>query len=139
MVAALEGRLVAKRVCPRCRRPGLMSRGRASGLRRLHCRGCGRTCNARTGKSLAHLHRKERWLDFARSLGEGKTVRQSVRRCAVAARTAFGWRHRFLRAIRTDAAPLNGIVAADEPWVLAKYGCWKAARASGRGSGHPGS
>ncbi|MDF1585441.1 hypothetical protein [Marinimicrococcus flavescens] len=89
--------------------------------------------------SLAQLHRKERWPDFARSLSEGETVRQSARRCAVAASAAFFWRHRFLRAIRTDAAPLNGIVEADETWVLTRPGYWKAEKVPGRGGGRSGS
>ena len=114
VIAALEGRLLADRVCPLCQRQGAVCRGRANGLRRFYCAGCGRTFNALTGTPLANLHYKGRWFDFARSLSEGESVRKSAVRCDVAVSTAFRWRHRFLRAITTDTAPLGGIVEADE-------------------------
>src|SRR5271157_6262229 len=117
VIAALEGRLLADRVCPHCQTRGAMCRGRANGLRRFRCDGCGRSFNALTGTALAGLHYKGRWLDFARSLSESETVRTSAQRCAVAVGTAFRWRHRFLRAIQTDRAQLSGIVEADESYV----------------------
>ena len=95
-----------------------MCRGKASGLRRFYCPHCKKTFNALTGTPLAHLHKKERWFDFAQSLSEGETVRKSAARCDLAVSTAFRWRHRFLQAIKTAAAPLCGIVEADETYVL---------------------
>jgi hypothetical protein len=98
-------------------------RGRCAVAVRTACVGstapeCGKTFNALTGTPLANLHYKGRWFDFARSLSEGESVRKSAARCDVAVSTAFRWRHRFLRAIRTDAVPLGGIVEADETYVL---------------------
>jgi len=118
VIAALEGQLLADRQCPHCQHRGATCRGRASGLRRFHCGGCGKTFNALTGTPLAHLGRKERLFDFAQSLSEGETIRQSAERCAVAVSTAFRWRHRFLTAIKTATSPLGGIVEADETYVL---------------------
>jgi len=118
VIGALEGRLLADRVCPHCRTEGAMCRGRANGMRRFHCAGCGKTFNALTGTPLAGLHHKERWFDFAGSLSESETVRKSAKRCSVAIGTAFRWRHRFLQAIKTDQVPLKGIVEADETYVL---------------------
>src|SRR5512143_602441 len=56
VIAALEGRLLADRVCPLCRRRGAVCRGRANGLRRFSCVGCGRTFNAliSEGRQLQH-------------------------------------------------------------------------------------
>jgi len=118
VVLALEGRLLADRVCAHCRTPGVIVRGRANGLRRFFCGACGKTFNALTGTPLAHLHHKERWFDFAQSLSEREVVRKSATRCGVASSTAFRWRHRFLQAIKTDAATLKGIVEVDETYVL---------------------
>lgn len=118
VIAALEGRVLAERVCAHCREHGVVCRGEASGLRRFYCGHCKKTFNALTGTPLAHLHYKGRWFDFARSLSQGETVRRSADRCDLAVSTAFRWRHRFLRAIQTDAAPLRGIVEADETYVL---------------------
>ena len=105
VIAALEGRLLADRVCSLCQRHGAVCRGRANGLRRFYCAGCGKTFNALTGTPLANLHYKGRWKPhFARSLSAGELVRKSAARCDVAVSTAFRWRHRFLRAINTDTA-----------------------------------
>lgn len=59
-----------------------------------------------------------RWLAFAQSLSEHETVREAAARCGVAVSTAFRWRHRFLRAARSDQARLSGIVEADQAYVL---------------------
>jgi len=75
VIAALEGRWLADRVCPHCRTRPAMCRGRANGLRRFHCDGCGKSFNALTGTALAGLRHKGRWLDFARSPSESETVR----------------------------------------------------------------
>src|SRR5271165_3204038 len=140
VIAALEGRLLADRVCPHCQTRRAMCRGRANGLRRFHCDGCGKSFNALTGTALAGLHYKGRWFDFARSLSESETVRKSAKRCAVAVGTAFRWRHRFLRAIRTDQARLSGIVEADETCVLESHQgsrAWKPADQGGPGIAAP--
>ena len=108
VIAALEGRLLADRVCPLCHRQGAVCRGRANGLRRFSCAGCGKTFNALTGTPLANLHYKGRWFDFARSLSEGESVRKSAARCDVAVSTAFRWRYRFLRAITTNQIRTKG-------------------------------
>ena len=118
VAAAVEGQAVADRVCPHCATAGATLRGRANGLRRLQCGGCGRTFNALTGTSLAGLHHMPRWLGFAQSLSEHETVREAAARCGIAVSTAFRWRHRFLRAARSDQARLGGIVEADQAYVL---------------------
>ncbi len=86
------------RRCPHCGTPGAVSRGKARGLRRYQCKGCGRTFNAATGTPLSGLHRKERWLAFGNCLSEGMTVRASAGHCKLAVNTSFRWRHRFLAA-----------------------------------------
>ena len=118
VIAALERRVMAERCCAHCRHQGVICRGHANGLRRFHCLECGKTFNALTGTPLAHLHHKERWFDFAQSLGAREVVRTSAARCAIATSTAFRWRHRFLQAIKIDAARLGGIVEADETYIL---------------------
>ena len=92
--------------------------GRARGLRRYRCKGCGRTFNAATGVPLSGLHRKERWLSFGGSPSEGETAKASAERCRVAVTTAFRWRRRFPKAVEMAPEKLRGIVEADETYVL---------------------
>lgn len=117
-LAAIEAGVGEDRRCPHCGTPGAVSRGKARGLRRYQCKGCGKTFNAATGTPLAGLHRKERWLEFGTCLAEGETVRASAGRCGLAVNTAFRWRHRFLAAESRDPRRLAGIVEADETHVL---------------------
>ena len=117
-LAAVEAKVEEDRHCPHCGTPGAISRGRARGLRRYQCKGCGRTFNAATGTPLSGLHHKERWLTFGASLAEGETVRESASRCGLGVNTAFRWRHRFLAAVGQAPQKLKGIVEVDETYVL---------------------
>jgi transposase-like protein len=117
VVASVEDRMSPERTCPHCATAGAVKRGSANGLHRYRCKGCGKSFNALTGTPLARLRHKERWLTFTDTLSAGTSVRGSAEHCAVATTTAFRWRHRFLRAVTSAAAPLCGIVEADETYV----------------------
>jgi len=118
VVALLEARIDEARRCPHCSTEGAVIRGRSNGLRRYCCKGCGKTFNALTGTPLARLRKKELWAAFAEGLGEGDTVEGAAARCGVAGSTSFRWRHRFLAAVKAGSIKLNGIVEADETYVL---------------------
>ena len=120
VTAAIEGSLGDERRCPHCGDGGSVGCGAANGVRRFRCKKCGKSFNALTGTPLAGLRKKERWLEFGRSLSEGDTVVASAERCGVAVSTAFRWRHRFLTAKPADPT-LTGIVEADEAFVLLSY------------------
>jgi len=118
VLEVLEQRVGAERRCPHCETTGAVIRGRANGLRRYHCRGCGKTFNAVTGSPLARLRHKEVWTTYAESLSAGDTIKQASERCGVAETTAFRWRHRFLQAAKGEPQKLRGIVEADETYML---------------------
>ena len=56
---------VESRGCPHCAGREVVAWGRSRGLSRFRCKGCGRTFNALTKTPMAHLRKKERWLDHA--------------------------------------------------------------------------
>lgn len=118
LIELLEQRIGAERQCPHCETKGAVIRGRSNGLRRYYCRGCGKTFNALTGTPLARLRHKALWTAFAESLRAGETIKQASERCGVADTTAFRWRHRFLRAAKSEPETLRGIVEADETYML---------------------
>jgi transposase-like protein len=51
---------------------------------------------------MAHLRKKERWLDHAQAIIEGKSLAKTAELCGVHPTTAFRWRHRSLRAPADD-------------------------------------
>ncbi len=88
--------------CPHCAGREVIGWGRSDGLLRFRCKSCGRTFNALTKTPMAHLRKKERWLDHARAMIEGKSLVKTAELCGVHPTTAFRWRHRFLRAPADD-------------------------------------
>ena len=106
--------------CPRCGGHQHHLHGCANGLQRFRCRDCGRTFNSLSGTPLARLRKKSRWLDFsAEALDPATTVRRAADRVGVHKNTSFRWRHRMLAWTRFDRPPpLNGIVEADEMYIL---------------------
>ena len=110
---------VAAQGCPHCAGREVVGWGRSHGLLRFRCKSCGRTFNALTKTPMAHLRKKEKWLDHARAMIEGKSLAKTAALCGVHPTTAFRWRHRFLRAPAVNKPrSLSGIVEADETFVL---------------------
>jgi transposase-like protein len=106
---------VAAQGCPHCAGREVVGWGRSHGLLRFRCKSCGRTFNVLTKTPMAHLRKKEKWLDHARAMIEGKSLAKTAALCGVHPTTAFRWRHRFLRAPASDKPRgLRGIVEADE-------------------------
>src|SRR5580692_5736324 len=135
---------VAAQGCPHCAGREVVGWGRSHGLLRFRCKSCGRTFNALTKTPMAHLRKKEKWLDHARAMIEGKSLAKTAQLCGVHPTTAFRWRHRFLRAPAVHKPrSLSGIVEADETFVLESFkGRWsdlpRPARKRGGTARHPG-
>src|SRR5271155_2671998 len=93
---------VAAQGCPHCAGREVVGWGRSHGLLWFRCKSCGRTFNALTKTPMAHLRKKEKWLNHARAMIEGKSLAKTAALCGVHPTTAFRWRHRFLRAPASD-------------------------------------
>ena len=71
---------------------------------------------------LAHLRMKEKWATQARALTDGITTAKAAKRCDVGTKTAFRWRHKFLKSLAGDKpAALSGIVESDETFILESF------------------
>lgn len=102
------------KACPHCAHPDLQKRGSASGLRRWKCKKCAASFNVLTGTPLARLREKEKWMENAKCMIEGLTVRKTADNCAVHRNTSFRWRHRFLELQQSaQCKDLNGIAESD--------------------------
>ena len=100
--------------CPHCQHDKLWKWGYASGLQRWRCRDCGKTFNALTRTRLARLRKKRRWIDNARAMIAGESVRETARKCEVHRNTVFRWRHRFLEFHRkAQSKDLSGVAESD--------------------------
>mgnify|MGYP001413768698 CR=1 FL=1 len=118
-VAIIEGLVSDDRRCPQCNKPGAIRRGIVDGLQRYSCNHCRRTFNAITGTSVSGLRKKDKWLKYCEALKEGLTLEKAAEHCGIHPRTAFRWRHRFLKLFSDNkSTKLNGIVEADETFFL---------------------
>jgi transposase-like protein len=105
--------------CPHCAGCEVIGWGRSHELSRFRCKSCGRTFNALTKTPMAHLRKKERWLDHVRAMIEGKSLAKTAQLCGVDPTTASRWHHPFPRASASDKPrSFRGIVEADEIFVL---------------------
>jgi transposase-like protein len=113
---------VEARGCPHCAGRAIVAWGRSRGLSRFRCKTCGRTFNALTKTPMAHLRKRERWLEHARAMIAGQSLAKTAERCGVHPTTAFRWRHRFLGAPAADKPrTLSGLVEADETFILESF------------------
>lgn len=118
-IEILEAANTAGPQCPQCGHAHVQPWGQSNQLQRWRCRSCHITFNALTGTPLAGLRKRELWLEHARGLVEGASLRTVAARCGVALSTSFRWRHRHLQASkRVQPAVLAGIVEADETYFL---------------------
>jgi transposase-like protein len=111
--------------CPHCAGREIVGWGRSHGLLRFRCKSCGRTFNALTKTPTAHLRKKDRSLDHARAMIEGKSLAKTAALCGVHPPTAFRWRSVSARPASDKPRSLRGIVEADETFVLESFkGRW---------------
>jgi transposase-like protein len=86
-----------------------------NGFKRYKCKCCGKTFTALTGTPLSGLHKRDRWVEYARALVDGVSLRKAAKRCRINLGTSFRWRHRFLTKPKgVKAKSVKGIVEADE-------------------------
>ena len=115
----VETRITGKPVCPHCAHEQVSRWGFANGLQRYRCNACRATFNALTDTPLAGLRHKAKWIDYAKQLVEGTSIRKSAAAVGIHPNTAFRWRHRFLSLPNDQQAiSLAGIAEADETYFL---------------------
>jgi hypothetical protein len=124
--------------CPHCAGREIVGWGRSHGLLRLRCKSCGRTFNALTKTPLAHLRKKERWLDHARAMIEGKSLAKTAELCGVHSDDGLP----LAASVSPRARTLRRIVEADETFILESFkGRWSdlphKARKRGGTARHP--
>ena len=93
------------------------------GAARTGCCGSDRKSRGRTFKALSktpmgHLRKKERCLDHAQAMIEGKSLAKTAELCGIHPTTAFRGRHRFLRAPADDKPRTERNLEADETFIL---------------------
>jgi transposase-like protein len=115
----VNSRKVNHQRCPNCQFEELNKWGKKGGVQRYRCKGCGKTCNALTGSPLARLGHRETWAEFALTMKDGLSTKEAGEICGVEPKTAFRWRHRWLRLPCDDKGKkFSGPVEVGETFFL---------------------
>lgn len=107
--------------CPHCGGEHPVKWGRSGGLHRYRCRNpdCHKTFNALTGTPLAKMQHRDKWFDYLRCMRDSLTLRVSAARVGIDLKTAFRWRHRFLKeSASANGNALSGIIEVDETFFV---------------------
>jgi transposase-like protein len=108
--------------CPHCQSHSIHKWGVRSNIQRYRCKECHKSFNALTKTPLARLRHKESWLNYAKDLIDGESIRESAKHCHVDKSTTFRWRHKMLQIpIALKAQHLHGVVEFDETYFLESH------------------
>jgi transposase-like protein len=118
----IEGHSQVTRQCPHCQNSKINRHGYSNGLQRYRCNTCAKTFTALTGTPLCGLHQREKWLEQAKALSEGRTLRRVAEQVGIHVSTAHRWRNRFLSSPKSSPPEiLTGIAEADETYLLLSF------------------
>jgi len=119
--AIVDEKFASSPVCPNCKSGSIHKWGVVSGIQRYRCKDCGRSFNALTGTSMAHLRKKDLWLEYSKALTESLSLSKAAERCGIDRTTAFRWRHRFLQAPSQNKVSCAGITEVDETYFRESF------------------
>ena len=91
VAALIEAEFAKAPACGHCRCEAFSRWGVATGMKRYMCNACERTFNALTGTPLAHLQKRGKWLEYARAIVDGLSLRKAAKRVGMHLETSFRW------------------------------------------------
>jgi transposase-like protein len=106
--------------CLHCGSTSVIKHGKKNDIQRFRCKDCGKTFNDLTLTPMANSHVKlEKWVEYAKCMILGLSIRKSATKCKVSVKTSFYMRHRLLDAVRNfqGIGEVSGIVEMDETFL----------------------
>lgn len=106
--------------CLYCGSTKVIKHGKKNNVQRFKCKDCGKTFNDLTLTPMAHSKvSSEQWVEYAKCMVFGLSIRKSATHCKVSVKTSFYMRHRLLDAVRNfqGIGEVSGIVEMDETFV----------------------
>ena len=127
--------------CPHCDSELITKWGvTKQGIQRFRCKACFKTFNALFSTPFYRMKKSEKWVNYSNLMWNGTSLRESASLLNINLKTAFRWRHVFLKQPH-DMIPsdLHGIIEADETFIAESFkGKRKISRpARKRGGGNP--
>jgi len=107
-------------VCLHCESTKVIKHGKKKNVQRFRCKDCGKTFNDLTLTPMANSKvSPEQWVDYAKCMVLGFSIRKSATYCKISVKTSFYMRHRLLDAVRNfqGIGEVSGIVEMDETFL----------------------
>ncbi len=119
-----ETRFSKGEVCPHCASDNIVKNGKLNGKQRYKCKSCNRTFNDLTKSALSSKKLPlEKWIEYAKCMVLGYSIRKSARIIEVCVKTSFYMRHKILDCIRNYMGiwDVDGVVEMDETFVAESF------------------
>jgi len=107
-------------ICLHCGSTSVIKHGKKNGVQRFRCKDCNKTFNDLTLTPMANSKVcLEQWMDYAKCMIIGLSIRKSAEICKVSVKTSFYMRHRILDSVRNfqGIGEVSGIVEMDETFL----------------------
>lgn len=115
-----EQRYTGGVVCIHCNSNKVIKHGKKNNIQRFMCKDCSKTFDDITLTPMANSHLPiNKWLEYAKCMILGFSLRKSAKACEVSLKTSFYMRHRLLDAIRNlqGIGEVSGVVEMDETFL----------------------
>ena len=99
--------------CPRCSSHSFRKHGHSLGIQRYRCKKCGRSFNETINTALHWIHNKQKMVQYAETLPEHLSLKNTAEKIGISANTSFSWRHKILSSfISLDSNPAKSPTGA---------------------------
>lgn len=112
------------KICPHCPSKAVVRNGLSKGKQRYICKSCKKTFSDFTHSPIANSKKPVgKWLEYAKCMIMGYSIRKSAEIVNINIATAFFWRHKILEAIKKymGLGVVEGVVEADETFLRVSY------------------
>lgn len=119
-----ENRFKAGHICVHCGSVSVVKNGTSNGKQRYKCKDCNKQFNHLTLSSLAGTKLPlTKWLDYAKCMLFGMSIRKSAEIIDVCVKTSFYMRHKILDCLHEylGVGSVKGIVEVDETFHAVSY------------------
>lgn len=104
--------------CPHCKSKSIIKHSFYKEIQRYKCKECRHTFSATTGSVLAHLKKKDGFLEYVNLVSSDGllTLAKVCEKLNISQQTSLDWRHKYLQSLGKKKEKFQGDVQADDVW-----------------------
>ncbi len=99
--------------CPRCSSQSFRKHGHCLGIQRYRCKKCGRCFKETINTPLHWIHNKPKMMQYAGTLTDHLSIRNTATIIGISVSTSFAWRHKILSSFMSlESSPVKSPAGA---------------------------